>query len=148
MKRYRKPPEEVLLKTLNEISFRVTQCNAEEKPFSSVYNFTFQEGIYVDIVTGEPLFSSRDKLYTDCGWPSFCAVISDNSVREFNKSSFGIERIEVRSRIGNSHLGHLFNDGPKELGGLRYCINGAALKFIPREGLKINGYDEFAAIFE
>lgn len=147
MKIYRKPSDKVLVKMLDEISYRVTQCNAEEKPFSSIHNRNYQEGIYVDIVTKEPLFSSRCKLFTNCGWPSFSAAISDDAVREFTHNICGFKFVEVRSKFGNSHLGHLFNDGPKEAGGMRYCINGAALKFVAKEDLLKEGYGEYLSFF-
>ena len=147
MKNYKKPCDEELRRKLDEISYRVTQRNATEKPFSSPYNNNFQEGIYVDIVTGEPLFCSRDKFSSINGWPAFANPISDNAINEFNDYSFGMERTEVRSVIGNSHLGHVFNDGPKEFGGRRYCINGAALKFISKDNLEKEGYDEYLSFF-
>ena len=111
-------------------------------------NNNFKDGIYVDIVTGEPLFSSKDKYNAGCGWPSFTKTITDDAVNETTDTSFGMVRTEVRSRFGNSHLGHVFQDGPSEKGGKRYCINGAALKFVPKEKLETLGYDEFLNIFE
>ncbi len=148
MKNYRRPTESELRKKLDEISYRVTQRNATERPFSSPHNNNFKDGIYVDIVTGEPLFSSRDKFNAGCGWPSFTNTISDDAVREFSDKTYGFERTEVRSQIGNSHLGHVFNDGPKEFGGRRYCINGAALKFISKDNLEKEGYEEYVSYFD
>ena len=102
----------------------------------------------MDIVTGEPLFSSRDKFCSISGWPAFANPISDEAVKEFTDSSYGMERTEVRSQIGNSHLGHVFDDGPKEFGGRRYCINGAALKFISKANLQKEGYEEYISFFD
>ena len=148
MKNYKKPADCELRKKLDAISYRVTQRNATEQPFSSPYNNNFQDGIYVDIVTGEPLFSSRDKFNSGCGWPSFANTISDNAVNEFTDTTYGFMRTEVRSQIGNSHLGHVFDDGPKEFGGRRYCINGAALKFISKDNLEKEGYEEYVSYFD
>lgn len=148
MKEYKKPSEDELKKILDETEFNVTQRNATERPFSSPHNNNFKDGIYVDIVTGEPLFSSKDKYNAGCGWPSFTNTITDDAVNETVDTSFGMIRTEVRSRFGNSHLGHVFQDGPSEKGGKRYCINGAALKFISKENLKKHGYDEFLMLFE
>lgn len=138
-----KPNEEFLRKNLSEISYKVTQENGTEKPFSSELNDNFDDGIYVDIVSGEPLFSSKDKFDFGCGWPSFSAPIFKNFVIFKNDFSHFMIRTEVRSKSANSHLGHIFNDGPKEKGGMRYCINGAALKFIPYEKMDELGYKEF-----
>ena len=148
MKQYKKPSEDELKRILDETEFNVTQRNATERPFSSPHNNNFKDGIYVDIVTGEPLFSSKDKYNAGCGWPSFTKTITDDAVNETTDTSFGMVRTEVRSRFGNSHLGHVFQDGPSEKGGKRYCINGAALKFVPKEKLETLGYDEFLNIFE
>lgn len=141
IKNYNKPSNEELKKQLNEIQYNVTQKNATERPFTSEYEKNFQDGIYVDITTGEPLFSSKDKFDAGCGWPSFTKPIKKKFVKEKEDNSFGMQRKEVRSCLGDSHLGHVFNDGPK--GNLRYCINGAALRFIPVEEMKKEGYDEY-----
>ena len=119
MKEYKKPSEDELKKILDETEFNVTQRNATERPFSSPHNNNFKDGIYVDIVTGEPLFSSKDKYNAGCGWPSFTKTITDDAVNETTDTSFGMVRTEVRSRFGNSHLGHVFQDGPTEKGGKR-----------------------------
>lgn len=146
--KYKKPAQEKLRNILNELQYRVTQENATESPFSSRYESNFSDGIYVDIVTGEPLFSSKDKYDAGCGWPSFTRPIDKNAVVERIDGSHGMYRTEVRSSVGNSHLGHVFEDGPSEKGGMRYCINGAALRFIPKEELKRAGYEEYEFLFE
>jgi len=145
--KYNKPTEKELRKKLTEEQYRVTQENATERPFTSEYNSNEGEGIYVDIVTGEPLFSSKDKYDAGCGWPSFTKPIEEN-IKEKSDLSHGMRRTEVRSKTGDSHLGHVFTDGPKDKGGLRYCINGAALKFIPKEDLEKEGYGEYKKIFK
>lgn len=147
-KQYKKPPNDELKRKLSDIQYKVTQEGATEKPFSSEYDKNFDEGIYVDIATGEPLFSSKDKFDAGCGWPSFSKPIDKKSIKEKADNSLGMERTEVRSDIGNSHLGHVFNDGPKDKGGLRYCINGAALKFIPKKDLQKEGYGEYLRLFK
>ncbi len=114
-----------------------------EVPFENEYYDNNKEGIYVDIVSGEVLFSSKDKFDSGCGWPSFSKPVIDKSIIERSDFSQGMYRVEVRSAKGNSHLGHVFDDGPKELGGLRYCINSASLKFIPRENMEALGYGEY-----
>ena len=131
---------------LNDIEYNVTQNNYTETPFTGKYNDLFEDGIYVDIVSGEPLFSSQDKYDAGCGWPSFTKTISEVDI---NKDlSHGMVRQEVRSKLADSHLGHVFPDGPKKLGGLRYCINSAALKFIPKIKMKEKGYEKYLSIFE
>lgn len=138
--RYIKPSDEELKKNLTDIQYDVTQNSATERAFSHEYHDSFKRGIYVDITTKEPLFSSTDKFESGCGWPSFSKPISKDVVKYFEDNSHFMHRTEVRSRSGNSHLGHLFNDGPKELGGQRYCINGASLEFIPYDEMDEKGY--------
>ena len=137
---YEKPSQAVLRESLSEESYRVTQEAATEAPFSNAYDQTFEEGIYVDITTGEPLFFAKDKFASGCGWPSFSRPISKELIHYYQDLSHGMERIEVRSRSGNAHLGHVFTDGPRELGGLRYCINSASLRFIAKDEMEEAGY--------
>ena len=137
---YEKPSQAVLRENLSEESYRVTQEAATEAPFSNAYDQTFEEGIYVDITTGEPLFFAKDKFASGCGWPSFSRPISKELIHYYQDLSHGMERIEVRSRSGNAHLGHVFTDGPRELGGLRYCINSASLRFIAKDDMEEAGY--------
>lgn len=132
-----------LRENLTYMQYKVTQKNYTELPFDNEYNNNFEEGIYVDIVTGKPLFSSRDKFNSGCGWPAFSKPINKGYVKEVEDFSHGMFRTEVRSNYGNSHLGHVFPDGPNELGGLRYCINSAALKFIPKDKMKELGYEDY-----
>lgn len=138
--RYIKPSDEDLKKNLTDIQYDVTQNSATERAFSHEYHDSFKRGIYVDITTKEPLFSSTDKFESGCGWPSFSKPISKDVVKYFEDNSHFMHRTEVRSRSGNAHLGHVFNDGPKELGGQRYCINGASLEFIPYDEMDEKGY--------
>ena len=137
---YEKPSQEVLRQSLSEESYRVTQESATEAPFTNAYDQTFEEGIYVDITTGEPLFFAKDKFASGCGWPSFSRPISKELIHYYKDMSHGMERIEVRSRSGNAHLGHVFTDGPQELGGLRYCINSASLRFVAKDEMEEAGY--------
>ena len=137
---YEKPSQAVLRESLSEESYRVTQEAATEAPFRNAYDQTFEEGIYVDITTGEPLFFAKDKFASGCGWPSFSRPISKELIHYYQDLSYGMERIEVRSRSGNAHLGHVFTDGPQELGGLRYCINSASLRFIAKDEMEEAGY--------
>lgn len=137
---YEKPSQAVLRESLSEESYRVTQEAATEAPFSNAYDQTFEEGLYVDITTGEPLFFAKDKFASGCGWPSFSRPISKELIHYYQDLSHGMERIEVRSRSGNAHLGHVFTDGPQELGGLRYCINSASLRFIAKDEMEEAGY--------
>lgn len=140
---YTKPDAATLRKTLTPQQYAVTQENATERPFDNEYNDEFREGIYVDITTGEPLFVSTDKFESGCGWPSFSKPISDSLIDELQDNSFGMHRTEVRSKTGDAHLGHVFNDGPKEKGGLRYCINSASLRFIPKADMEKEGYAKY-----
>ena len=125
---------------LTELQYRVTQENGTEPPFINEYNNHFEEGIYVDIVSLEPLFISTDKFNSGCGWPAFSKPIDRKLIEEKVDKSHGMVRTEVRSKNSDSHLGHVFCDGPEDLGGLRYCINSASLKFIPRKEMKHNKY--------
>jgi methionine-R-sulfoxide reductase len=135
------------LKALTPLQYQVTQLNGTEPPFRNEYWDNRREGIYVDIVSGEPLFSSRDQFDAGCGWPSFTKPLTPEAVYERWDFSHGMSRIEVRSRGADSHLGHVFSDGPKEAGGLRYCINSAALRFIPKERLAEEGYEAYVSLF-
>ncbi|PKR78793.1 methionine sulfoxide reductase [Halalkalibacillus sediminis] len=137
---------EQLREQLTDIQYKVTQEDATETPYKNEYWDHEEDGIYVDIVSGEPLFSSTDKYDAGCGWPSFTKPIAE--VEEHMDTSLGMRRIEVRSNYANSHLGHVFDDGPKEEGGMRYCINSAALKFIPKDELEEKGYGKYKVLFE
>jgi peptide methionine sulfoxide reductase msrA/msrB len=129
-----------LKQQFTELQLTVTQQNATEPPFNNPYWNHYEPGIYVDITSGEPLFSSSDKFDSGCGWPSFSKPIDAKVIREKEDTSYGMIRSEVRSRVGDAHLGHVFSDGPKELGGYRYCINSAALRFIPKDKMAEEGY--------
>jgi len=146
-KTFTKPDEKVLKEKLSKIQFEVTQNDGTERPFKNEYWDNKKDGIYVDITTGEPLFSSYDKFKSGTGWPSFTRPIQATHVVEKSDSTHGMTRIEVRSKFGDSHLGHLFPDGPKPTG-LRYCINSASLKFIPKEMLEKEGYSAYKQHFE
>lgn len=139
-KRFKKQNDAVLERTLTAIQYNVTRRNATEQPFTNEYWDEFREGIYVDITTGEPLFISTDKFESGCGWPSFSKPIDDSLIIEKEDRSHGMRRTEVRSKTGDAHLGHVFPDGPKATGGLRYCINSASLRFIPKEEMEKEGY--------
>lgn len=145
--KYHRPSDEELKKSLTEIQYRVAVENDTERAFTNEYWDSFEKGIYVDIATGEPLFSSKDKFSSGCGWPSFAKPIAKEVISYHEDLSFNMKRTEVRSRVGDIHLGHVFEDGPKELGGLRYCINGAAIRFIPYEDMEAEGYAYLLGIF-
>ena len=145
---YKSFSKEELKKSLTELQYNVTQNNATEQPFKNAYFDNFEQGIYVDITTGEPLFISNDKFESGCGWPSFSKPIDKNLLYELTDKTFGMIRTEVRSKKGNAHLGHVFNDGPAETGGLRYCINSASLLFIPRNRMNDRGYGYLMHLFE
>lgn len=140
---YTMPDRKELKSRLNEMQYAVTQKNRTEPPFKNEFWNNHEKGIYVDVVTGEPLFLSTDKFDSGCGWPSFTRPINEGVIREKTDLGFGMIRTEVRSRVGDSHLGHVFDDGPKEEGGLRYCINSASLRFIPLEVMDQEGYGSY-----
>ncbi|PSL41475.1 peptide methionine sulfoxide reductase msrA/msrB [Planomicrobium soli] len=144
--KYPKPSDEVLKEKLTEAQYNVTQNDDTETAYSNEYWDNYEPGIYVDVATGEPLFSSADKYDSQCGWPSFTKPIEPNVVTKHKDSSFNMVRIEVRSRSGDSHLGHVFEDGPKDKGGLRYCINSASILFIPQEEMDEAGYGYLKSI--
>lgn len=145
-KTYQKTPE--ALARLTPEQYRVTQLNGTERAFTGEYEFNKAPGIYVDIVSGEPLFASADKFDSGCGWPSFTKPLVHEHVTELRDTSHGMIRVEVRSKWGDSHLGHVFPDGPRDRGGLRYCINSASLRFVPKEQMEAEGYGEFLAQVE
>lgn len=140
--------KEQRLKELTDLQYYVTQQNGTEPPYRNEFDEHFEKGIYVDIVSGEPLFSSTDKYNSGCGWPAFTKPIEKQQVTELFDTSHGMRRVEVRSKEADSHLGHVFPDGPVEAGGMRYCINSAALKFIPYEELEQQGYAAYKKLFE
>lgn len=142
MKPVKKSREE-LRRTLTPLQFDVTQNSATEPPFQNEYHDHYERGIYVDVTTGEPLFASSDKFDAGCGWPSFTRPIRKDVVEEREDRSYFMRRTEVRSRLGGAHLGHVFNDGPPARGGLRYCINSAALRFVPLSKMEEAGYGDY-----
>lgn len=145
---YARPDKETLKKKLTAEQYHVTQRNGTEAPFRNAYWNEFREGIYVDITTGEPLFVSTDKFESGCGWPSFSKPIDTSLLVEQVDKSHGMVRTEVRSKTGDAHLGHVFNDGPAERGGLRYCINSASLRFVPKEQMKEQGYERYLPLLK
>jgi peptide methionine sulfoxide reductase msrA/msrB len=138
--KYMAKSKELLKNNLTDIQYAVTQNNATEPPFRNEFYDNFKEGIYVDVTTGEPLFTSSDKFESGCGWPSFSKPIGPDLLRELDDTTHSMQRVEVRSKTGDAHLGHVFNDGPRNSGGLRYCINSASLLFIPKEEMEDKGY--------
>jgi len=147
MSNFKKPSADELKKTLTAEQFAVTQESATEPPFQNEYWDNHQAGIYVDIVSGKPLFSSLNKFDSGCGWPSFTKPLTGTDVVERTDDSLGMERTEIRSSAADSHLGHVFDDGPADKGGLRYCINSASLKFIPMEEMEKTGYAQYLEPF-
>lgn len=141
MSRFERRPE--VIEALSPVQYHVTQENGTERPWTGEYNDHKAAGIYVDIVSGEPLFASSDKFESGCGWPSFTKPLIAAHVVEHTDTSHGMVRVEVRSRDGDSHLGHVFPDGPRDAGGLRYCINSASLRFIAREDMEAEGYGDW-----
>lgn len=139
-KSFASPDKDALCQRLTPLQYEVTQENGTEPPFRNEYDGEFRPGIYVDITTGEPLFLSADKFQSGCGWPAFSRPIDPALLAQKEDRSHGMRRVEVRSRTGDAHLGHVFDDGPAQSGGLRYCINSAALRFVPLEQMEAEGY--------
>lgn len=145
---YQKPDDATLRSSLTPEQYAVTQKNATEPPFRNPYWNEFREGIYVDVTTGEPLFISTDKFESGCGWPSFSKPIDKSLIVEKRDTTHGMERVEVRSQTGDAHLGHVFTDGPRDKGGLRYCINSASLRFIPKADMVKAGYGAYLPLLD
>ena len=145
---YKKPTDDEMKSRLTDEQYRVTQEEGTEPPFQNEYWDNKEDGIYVDVVSGEPLFSSKDKFDSGTGWPSFTCPLNEENITEKTDYKLLLPRTEVRSKNADSHLGHVFNDGPQEKGGKRYCLNSASLKFIPKAELKNEGYEEYSTLFE
>lgn len=145
---YNKPSEEELKEKLTVLQYEVTQNAKTERPYQNEYHDLFRKGIYVDIVSGEPLFLSTDKFNSGCGWPTFSKPIIPEVITEKVDLQFGMIRTEVRSRYADSHLGHVFTDGPRDKGGLRYCINSSSLRFIPVEKMEAEGYGSYIELLD
>lgn len=148
MKEYKKPSDEELRRKLTPLQYEVTQNEGTEQPHHNEYWNNQEPGLYVDIVSGEPLFSSFEKFDSNCGWASFSKPLEAENFVEKVDNKFGMRRTEVRSKHADSHLGHVFDDGPRELGGLRYCMNSASMRFIPVDKLEEEGYGEYLSLFE
>lgn len=146
MTRYQKTPQAI--ENLTPEQYRVTQEDGTEPAFSGAYFNHKEVGLYVDIVSGEPLFTSLDKYDSGCGWPSFTKPVEDAHIIENEDLSHGMRRVEVRSKYADSHLGHVFPDGPRDKGGLRYCINSASIRFVPLDQLEAEGYGEYLKLFQ
>ena len=146
MSQYQKSSE--VVSRLSQEQYQVTQCDGTEPPFDNAYWDNKEPGIYVDVVSGEPLFASANKFDSNSGWPSFTRPLETENVVEKTDTSHGMIRTEVRSSHGDSHLGHVFHDGPPEQGGLRYCINSASLRFIPLDQLESEGYGDYRKLFD
>lgn len=147
MSQYKKPEDQVLKESLTAEQYKITQLCGTEPPFRNAYWDNKLEGIYVDVVSGEPLFSSVDKFDSGTGWPSFTRPIEKENITYHQETDF-MRRVEVRSLQADSHLGHVFEDGPSDEGGLRYCINSASLRFIPKEDLEKSGYGQYLSLFK
>ena len=148
LSKYTKPSKIEIKEKLSNLQFAVTQNKVTERAFSHKYNDNEKPGIYVDVITGEPLFSSRDKYDSGSGWPSFTKPISSEVITYVEDRGLFLKRVEIKSKIGDSHLGHVFDDGPSEKGGMRYCVNGSALKFISLEEMESEGYGDFKKFVE
>lgn len=147
-KNYVRPSDQEIKDQLTDLQYQVTQKEGTEKPFANEFWDHKEQGIYVDIVSGEPLFSSLNKFDSGCGWPSFDKPLTDENIKEKDDNKLFVKRTEVRSRFADSHLGHVFEDGPQKTTGLRYCINSAAMRFIPKDQMEKEGYAEYLKIFK